>query len=164
MVSGAMAMTARDVPEGFTRLVESVPLRAEPQRLAEAIEHERLGWERAAPAHADVRRYEVDLRLRVGGEGAGLTTFRKAAFVDLGRPVRVGDGWEAEIAWRAASAAPLFPVFAGILRADGAELSVEGLYAPPGGVVGRVADRLLLHLAANATARWLLAEIARAGS
>ena len=59
--------------------------------------------------------------------------------------------------------APLFPVFAGTLRARGSELSVDGLYAPPGGVVGRVADRLLLHLAANATARWLLGEIARAG-
>jgi hypothetical protein len=29
-------------------------------------------------------------------------------------------------------------------------------------VVGRVADRVILHVAANGTARWLLAEIDRA--
>jgi hypothetical protein len=38
-------------------------------------------------------------------------------------------------------------------------LRIDGVYAPPGGVVGRVADRMLLHIAANGTARWLLAEI-----
>jgi hypothetical protein len=41
-------------------------------------------------------------------------------------------------------------------------MRIEGLYAPPGGVVGRVADRMLLHVAANGTARWLLREIDRA--
>jgi hypothetical protein len=33
------------------------------------------------------------------------------------------------------------------------ELRIDGLYAPPGGMLGRVADRVLLHVAANATAR-----------
>ena len=156
-------MTADDRLEEFTRLVESTRLRGSAERLADVLEHDRLGWDRVDSGDGDVRRYAVDLRLRLGGDHAGFTTFGKAAFVDLGRPVGGGDGWEAEIAWRASTAAPLFPVFAGVLRADGSRLSVEGLYAPPGGAVGRVADRLLLHLAANATARWLLAEIARAG-
>ena len=109
-----------------------------------------------------MRRYEVDLRLRIGGEGAGLTTFRKAAFLDLGEACRTPTGWEAEISWRASTAAPLFPVFAGVLAIEPDELRIEGLYAPPGGVVGRVADRVLLHTAANGTARWLLNELDRA--
>jgi hypothetical protein len=159
----AAAMAAKDRPDDFTRLVESTRLRGSAERLAQVIEHDRLGWERVDHADGDPRRYAVDLRLRLGGDQAGFTTFRKAAYVDLGRPERTATGWETEIAWRASTAAPLFPVFAGILRAEGSRLIVEGLYAPPGGVVGRVADRLLLHLAANATARWLLAEIARAG-
>jgi len=158
------AMAADDQLEEFTRLVESTRLRGSAERLADAIEHGRLGWERVEHADDEIRRYAVDLRLRLGGDHAGFTTFGKAAYVDLGRPVRSASGWEAEIAWRAATAAPLFPVFAGILSADASELRVDGLYAPPGGVVGRVADRLLLHLAANATARWLLADIAAAGA
>jgi hypothetical protein len=110
-----------------------------------------------------LRRYAVDLRLRMGGaEAAGLTTFSKAAFVDLGPPRRTSAGWGAEISWRAASAAPLFPVFSGQLMVGPHRLRIEGLYAPPGGAIGRVADRMLLHVAANGTARWLLAELDRA--
>ena len=85
-------------------------------------------------------------------------------YLDLGRPRRTPTGWEVEIGWRASSAAPLFPVFSGWLAIGPAELRIDGLYAPPGGVVGRVADRMLLHVAANATARWLLDEIDRAAS
>jgi hypothetical protein len=44
---------------------------------------------------------------------AALTTVSKAAYLDLGRSQRTATGWQAEIAWRASSAAPLFPVFAG---------------------------------------------------
>lgn len=159
----AIAMTADDRLEEFTRLVESTRLLGTAERLAKALAEDRLGWERIDHGDDETRRYAVDLRLRLGGDHAGFTTFGKAAFVDLGTLIPTASGWEAEIAWRASTAAPLFPVFAGTLRARGSELSVDGLYAPPGGVVGRVADRLLLHLAANATARWLLGEIARAG-
>jgi hypothetical protein len=67
-----------------------------------------------------------------------------------------------EIGWRASRAAPLFPVFSGWLSIRPGELHLEGVYAPPGGVLGRVADRMLLHVAANGTARWLLGEIDRA--
>jgi hypothetical protein len=50
----------------------------------------------------------------------------------------------------------LYPVFSGTIVAHGGELTVSGWYAPPGGGVGRVADRALLHIAAEGTARWLL--------
>jgi hypothetical protein len=102
------------------------------------------------------------LRVRLGGRSSALTTFGKAAFLDLGGPRRIATGWEVEVAWQAATAAPLFPVFSGWLTVGPEALRVDGIYAPPGGIIGRVADRMLLHLAANATAEWLLAEIDRA--
>ena len=104
---------------------------------------------------------QADLRLRVS-ERPGLVTFGKAAYVDLGEVLPLADGWQAEVSWRAASLAPLFPVFSGTLVARTGELSVSGWYAPPGGAVGRLADRALLHIAAEGTARSLLGEIDRA--
>lgn len=158
------AADTRDVPEGFVRLVSSVRLHSEPARVA-ALLDEGGPWTADRVDHPesdDLRRYAVDLRLRVGGESAALTTFSKAAYLDLGRPRRTATGWEVEIGWRASTAAPLFPVFSGWLTIGPDELRIDGFYAPPGGVVGRVADRMLLHVAANATARWLLDEIDRA--
>jgi hypothetical protein len=159
-------MTAPHVmADGFTRLVATAPLRSDPHRIAEMLAGDAGGWLEGAverPAVAGLRRYAVDLRLHVGGSGAGLTTFHKAAFLDLGDVRRTPHGWQAEIGWRASTAAPLFPVFSGWLSVGAEELRIDGLYAPPGGVVGRVADRVLLHVAANGTARWLLRELDRA--
>ena len=93
-----------------------------------------------------------------------LTTLRKAAYLDLGRTRRTATGWQAEIGWRASTAAPLFPVFSGWLSIGPDEMRIDGLYAPPGGALGRAADRVLLHVAANATARWVLGEIDRAAA
>ena len=42
----------------------------------------------------------------------------------------------------------------------GPGLTIEGHYAPPGGVGGRTADRMLLHTAARGTARWFLGHLA----
>lgn len=149
----------------FVPLVASGRLHADPDRVAELLASGRLSWlqaHRAGPVADGLRRYAADLRLRIDVGPAGVTTFRKAAFVDLGSPSRLNGGWELEISWRAASAAPLFPVFAGRLVIEPAEMRIEGLYAPPGGRIGRAADRALLHVAAQATARWLLAQIDRA--
>jgi hypothetical protein len=151
--------------DGFVRLAAAAPLHADPDRIAELLRGDGCPWpggEVARAAVSDLRRYAIDLRLRLGGTDGGLTTFSKAAFIDVGRPRRTPGGWEAELSWRAASAAPLFPVFSGWLVVDGDELRIEGLYAPPGGAIGRVADRVLLHVAANGTARWLLRELDRA--
>jgi hypothetical protein len=159
------AAATHSLDDGFARLAAAAPLHAGSDRVVTLLAADDCPWpggEVVAPAVAGLRRYAVDLRLRMGGEEAGLTTFSKAAFLDLGRPERVGDGWEAEISWRAASAAPLFPVFSGRLLIEADELRIEGLYAPPGGTIGRVADRMLLHVAANGTARWLLHELDRA--
>ena len=151
--------------EDFVRLSASSPLGSDPRHLAALLARGAQAWggEPVSGAPAGLRRFAIDLRLRVGGERGGLTTFRKAALLDLGPVMPTDVGWGVEVAWRAASAAPLFPVFGGRLVVVPGQLRLEGVYAPPGGVVGRVADRVLLHLAANGTARWLLAELARAG-
>ena len=106
-----------------------------------------------------MRRYQADLRLRVS-EHPSLVTFGKAAYVDIGPLHRLeSGGWEVEVGWRASSLAPLFPVFSGTIVARGGELTLSGWYAPPGGALGRAADRALLHIAAEGTARWLLSRI-----
>lgn len=154
---------ATDSSDGLVRLAASATLRAHPAVVARLLGEDAGAWlgEPVTEAPDDRRRFAVDLRLRVGREDAGLTTFRKAALLDLGEPMRTPRGWRVELGWRAATAAPLFPVFAGALTVEDGQLRLEGLYAPPGGVLGRVADRLLLHVAANGTARWLLDELDR---
>ena len=130
-----------------------------PTQLAWAI-HAARAWlgEEIEPAPAGMSRYQADLKLRVSDNPA-LVTFRKAAIIDIG-PVRPReDGWEVEISWRASTLAPLFPVFSGSILAEREQLTITGWYSPPGGAIGRVADRALLHIAAEGTARWLLREI-----
>ena len=147
------------VDRSFVRLEASMRVDADPARVADLLEGDAGRWLEGAEALPDaggLRRYAVDLRLQVGRDDAALTTFRKAAYLDLGPVRRAAARSEVEISWRAATAAPLFPVFSGWLTAEPGELRIEGIYAPPGGVVGRIADRALLHTAANATARWLL--------
>ena len=158
---------AGGLPRGFVGLAASHRLRSEPEKALAVVSSGRVPWANGMverPSVAGLRRYLVDLRLRLGAEDAAVTTFRKAAYLDLGPPRRTDDGWELDISWRAANAAPLFPVFAGRLAIEGDAMKIEGIYAPPGGVVGRVADRVLLHVAANATARWLLDQIDRAAA
>jgi hypothetical protein len=113
------------------------------------------------PAPPGMRRHQADLRLRVS-DRPSMMIFRKAAYVDLGPLQSLGDAWEVEVGWRASTLAPLFPVFSGRIVARGEEISLSGWYAPPGGELGRLADRALLHIAATGTAGWLLGELDRA--
>lgn len=157
------ARRAETLPEGFVRLAASESLRSDPERVAAMLGAD-PPWAALRPEpseNADLRRYATDLRLPLSGDG-GAATFSKAALVDFGTPERTGDVWRVEVGWRASGAAPLFPVFSGHLVIGADELRIEGLYAPPGGAIGRIADRMLLHVAASGTARWLLREIDRA--
>jgi hypothetical protein len=134
------------------------------EQLAWAIRAARawLGPEvEAAPQ--GMHRHQADLRLRVS-DHPSVVTFGKAAYVDIG-PVREFEtGWQAEVGWRASSLAPLFPVFSGTMVAREGDLTLSGWYAPPGGTVGRVADRAVLHIAAEGTARWLLGALDEAAA
>jgi hypothetical protein len=148
---------APDMP--LTRIVVRRQAHAGADRLAGAVRAAEtwLGQE-VEPGEPGMRRYEADLRLRAGAP-VPLTTFRKAAIVDIGAVRPLNDGWEVEVGWRASSLAPLFPVFSGSIVSRADQLTLSGSYAPPGGLVGRVADRALLHIAAEGTGRWLLAQL-----
>lgn len=111
------------------------------------------------PDRPDLRRVRTDLAFTLHRDGQVLT-FRKAALVDIGRVRSVDHGCAGEIGWRAASLAPLFPVFAGRLYISPAALRLDGFYAPPGGGVGLLMDRVLLHHVAHRTANWFLDRLA----
>ena len=148
-------------PEGFVRLVASIQLRGDHERVAAILEGD-TPWAAGRVEHplsSDLRRFAVDMHMRFGGRATAVT---KSAYLDVGGVRRTTSGWGVEISWLAASAAPLFPVFSGWLTIGRHELRLDGFYAPPGGVAGRVADRVLLHVAANATARWVLNDIDQA--
>jgi hypothetical protein len=148
--------------ERLTHLVVRRQLGIDPARVAWAVRAARawLGPE-VDGAPEGMHRHQTDLRLRVG-DRPSLVIFRKAAYVDIGPVEELNDGWQVEISWRAATLAPLFPVFSGQLVLHDGEMTVTGWYAPPGGDVGRFADRAVLHVAASGTANWLLTELKRA--
>lgn len=155
---------AEPVPERLSHLVVRRQVAVSSARVAGAVRAAGawLGPE-VDGAPDGMHRHETDLRLRVG-EQMALVTFRKAAYVDIGRVKALDDGYHVEIGWRAATFAPLFPVFSGSLAMHDDRISVSGWYAPPGGALGRLVDRGLLHVAARATARWLLGELERAAT
>lgn len=157
---------AVDAPSGTTQLMVAVPAAVSRRRaLALLGEPGRSAWlgevVEAGVAAGKVDRHLVDLELHIADQV--WIAFRKAAYVDVGpvhgdrsEPLRLG------ISWRAAGLTPLFPVFSGTLSWSAGELRLNGYYAPPGGGIGLVADRLLLNVAARGTARVLLERIATA--
>lgn len=115
-----------------------------------------LGPRTEAPADLPgVRRVAADLELPVI-DG----TVRKAALIDVGQPRIVGGSVIVSVAWRSATLAPLFPVFAGELRISPAGLVLDGRYAPPFGRLGLLIDATLLRFAARRTAQAFLARVA----
>jgi hypothetical protein len=106
------------------------------------------------PDRPDLQRVETDLAFPLNGDGRRLT-FRKAAYVDLGI-LKTEDGCAGDISWRAVSLAPLFPVFSGRLDVTPTGLRLAGYYAPPGGGVGLLVDKVFLHFVARRTAEWFL--------
>lgn len=155
-----------DQPDGTARLDVTVPAHVTRRRaLALLADPGRGAWLGEAVERADDgtrQRHLLDLELRVTDHTPRIA-FHKAALVDIGTPRgRHGRPIEVEIGWRAAGLAPLFPVFSGTLSWSDGQLRVAGFYAPPGGGIGIMADRLLLNVAARGTARVLLERIAGA--
>jgi hypothetical protein len=84
--------------------------------------------------------------------------------VDVGPVDEDGDVCTAEVGWRASTLAPLFPVFAGQVVAHDGTMRLDGVYAPPGGGIGVLVDRALLHFVAKRTAMWFLERVAEQAS
>ena len=140
-------------PIGTSRLLVSVVAPASEDRAAAVLGLGRSAWLGElveAGEHEGAGRYLLDLELRVS-DSAPRVAFRKAAYIDVGPLEQGPDGPAIDVSWRAAGLATLFPVFAGRLAWHDAELVLDGYYAPPGGSVGVIADRLLLNVAARAT-------------
>jgi hypothetical protein len=107
-----------------------------------------------------LRRVVTDLELPIL-DGSSTGPVRKAALIDLGPARRVGDRVLVEIAWRSASFAPLFPVFAGRLCISADDIVLDGRYAPPLGRLGLLLEQAMLHLVARRTAGALVARLAK---
>lgn len=121
-----------------------------------------LGWLGRpvdAPLGGGWRRIATDLELPVR-DGSG-PAVRKAALIDIGVVHEMDDAIGVAIAWRSASLAPLFPVFAGHLVIKRSGLILEGRYAPPFGKFGLLIDRGLLYFIANRTAEAFLETVAQ---
>jgi len=160
----AEPMPSSEDPIGTSRLLVSVAAPASRDRAVAVLGPGRSAWLGElveAGEREDAGRYLLDLELRVS-DSAPRVAFRKAAYIDLGPLEPDPEGPALEVSWRAAGMATLFPVFAGRLAWRDAELVLDGYYAPPGGSVGVIADRLLLNVAARATGRRLLERIAEA--
>jgi len=139
------------------RLEVTRTLRVDPALLWAALEDPRwLGDIVDGPEERqDLTRVETDLAFTMSDDPRTLT-FRKAAFVDIGVTTDAGGVKRAEIAWRASTLAPLFPVFAGSITLRDGTIHLRGVYAPPGGGVGLLVDRAFLHHFARRTGAWLL--------
>ena len=121
-----------------------------------------LGRPTDGPAdRPQLRHVATDLDLPIL-DGSSTGPVRKAAVIDLGPARQVGDLVLVEIAWRSATFAPLFPVFAGRLSISANDIVLDGRYAPPVGRLGLLLDQALLHLVARRTASALVARLAMA--
>ena len=91
----------------------------------------------------------------------------KTVEIELGPVRHHGDITLLAFSWRATGAATLFPVLDADLEVSPlgegrSELALRGRYEPPGGLVGRSLDQLLLHRLADATLRAFLTYLAAA--
>lgn len=144
---------------GVVSLRLAIPARLDLGRVPAAFGRADADWlgQRVPDEASEIRRFSCDLEMSVGLDRPAM--FRKSAIVGVGAPVRHDDSWLVPVEWRAATLAPLFPVFAGHLRLRADRIELDGHYAPPGGTIGYVLDRALLRIAARGTGRWFLRKV-----
>lgn len=108
-----------------------------------------------------------DLLLSEVGFGTPGRGLRKNVLIELGTPFRLASKTVLPVTWRATGPSKLFPEMQaelGVLALDAkrTQLSFDGRYEPPFGVVGRGIDEVLLHRVAEATAKDFLEAVAGA--
>ncbi len=158
----SQADTALLSPGSVVRLSIRIPATIDLERAAEALGGPEAPWlgERLPGDDLEARRFACDLELGVGGDRR--LAFRKSAIVSLGALSRLDSGWAVPIEWRAATLAPLFPVFVGQLELRASSIVLAGYYAPPFGDLGIALDRVALGLGARRVARWFIRRVATA--
>lgn len=97
-------------------------------------------------------------------EQAGIRVRRRIE-VRVGSVQRFAYGVTVHVRWKAARHSALYPELDGHLRLErrqpsGSRLRFDASYVPPGGRLGRAADRALLHHIAEASVRDFLARVA----
>jgi hypothetical protein len=86
----------------------------------------------------------------------GAERVEKLVVIELGLPIRLGSKVVLPMRWRPAGRGGVYPALEGDLElADlgpsRAQLAMTARYTPPSGLLGRLADRALLHRVAEAT-------------
>jgi hypothetical protein len=114
-------------------------------------------------AHAAVD--EGDRFLAVVGPLGAAPGLSKAVVVSVGQSHQRGDALVVPLLWIATGPRALFPSLEADLEVaaagpDRTQLSLMGTYDPPGGELGRLVDRFVLHRVAEATIRGFLRELA----
>ncbi len=153
-------MTAAVVAESVAKLDVSRALHSDSRRLCVALSDPSWLGQIVSPPpdRPDLVRVETDVAFILRNDGREIT-FKKAALIDVGMGPAGATGCVGEIGWRASSFSPLFPVFAGRLSITGNRIALQGVYAPPGGQLGLLIDKSMIHGFAEKTARWLLDKI-----
>jgi hypothetical protein len=92
------------------------------------------------------------------GFGGGVLRLDHRVALRVGRGQVIGEAWVLPIVWEAVGGGGLFPsleadIELAALGPDCTHVSLSGRYRPPGGALGRIADRALFHRVAEATVR-----------
>jgi hypothetical protein len=103
-------------------------------------------------------------RLAAVGFGNAVRVERPV-LVTVGRPIRMAFKTLVPISWRPSSAEALLPgmeaeIEVAPMGEDHTQLAMTASYTPPFGLIGRVADRALLHRVAEATIKDFLDRVA----
>jgi len=120
----------------------------------EALLHDVGSW---LPGLADSAGASGEARMADVGFGHSMRVDRTVA-VEVGTPIPDDGRTLVPIRWRPESREALFPALDGEIEAApvgaaSTQLSMTARYTPPFGLLGRVADRALLHRVAEATVK-----------
>ena len=146
----------------FVRYFVEVPLSVD--RVERALLASPAGW---LSAMAGVAQERGDGLLTDVGVGPLGTRIRRRVAIQLGAPVRFPSMTSLPLTWEPVGLGGLLPQLdanleLGSLGEDRTQMAISARYRPPLGVVGRAADRVLLHRVAEATLKDFLDRLGQA--